>query len=97
MDPLPTRPLPCPECRLNGRGGGARIGNNRSGCGTCNRFNQRVLRVARQRLVDKHSTEYSALRLEVEVELYKELLDEWDLEHFVPVASDIPAPEEAQS
>jgi hypothetical protein len=68
-------PLPCPECRQRGVGGNARIGSRRSLCGTCNRFNQAVSRTARSLLADKHPDEYSRIRLQVECELYPQVIE----------------------
>lgn len=60
---------------MNGIGGGARIGNRRSRCATCNNFNQNVMRYTRTRLKERHTEEYNRIRLEVEIELYKRVLE----------------------
>lgn len=75
--PLNHAPLPCPECRRRGLGGGARIGNRRSVCTTCNNFAQNVMRMTRKRLKERHEDEYEAIRLQVEADLYPQVLDDW--------------------
>jgi len=77
MDPLPTPALPCPECRDAGRGGGARIGNRRSVCTTCNNFAQNVMRMTRKRLKQLHETEYETIRMSVELDLYPQVLEDF--------------------
>jgi hypothetical protein len=66
--------LPCPECRERGIGGGAKIGNNRHECATCNRFVQQVRRSTWAMLKQHHEAEYASLRLEVERELYPRVM-----------------------
>ena len=77
-EPLPTRALPCPECRkVHGVGGGARIGNRRSQCTTCNNFAQNVMRMTRKRLKEAHAEEYEVIRLKVELDLYPQVVELW--------------------
>lgn len=63
---------------MNGRGGAARIGNRRSTCRTCNNFAQNVRRIATKRLRQKHEEEYAALRRRVEMDLYPQVIEEWE-------------------
>ena len=67
--------MPCPECRISGRGG--RIGNRRSACGTCNAFAQRVMRMTRTLMKERHAQEYEALRQEAEQTLYPDVVAGW--------------------
>ena len=60
---------------MEGRGGGARIGNHRSECTTCNNFGQSVMRHTRSRMKAAYPAEYERIRLEVEVELYQGILE----------------------
>lgn len=77
-DPLPTPALPCPECRtVHGVGGGARIGNRRSQCTTCNNWAQNVMRMTRKRLKEMHEDEYDVIRLQVEKDLYPQVIENW--------------------
>lgn len=85
-EPLPTPPLPCPECRMRGLGGGARIGNRRNVCTTCNNFVQNVMRLTRKRLMELHREEYEQIRLRAELDLYPQVIDDWVLEHGSPEA-----------
>lgn len=78
-DPLPTRPLPCPQCRDKGIVGGCRIGNRRNECDSCNAFAQRVLRKTRTRLAEAFADEAAAIRLQVEIEEYRRMLVDWDV------------------
>lgn len=78
-DPLDTPPLPCPSCRLEGRGGGTRIGNRRQHCQTCNNFAQNVLRLAAKKLREEHPEEYQAIRLRVELDLYPQVIEDFEL------------------
>lgn len=63
---------------MRGVGGKARIGNRRSQCATCNNFAQNVMRHTRKRLMELHEDEYQKIRLEVEVELYRDVLADFD-------------------
>lgn len=72
---LPTPALFCPECRADNIGGKARIGNRRSHCSTCNNFAQNVMRLTRKRLKELHEDEYAQIRVEVEIEIYRRLID----------------------
>lgn len=76
-EPLPSPALPCPECRMNGIGGRARIGNRRSRCTTCNNFVQNVMRLTRKRLKELHEDDYARLRLQVERDLYPQVIEDW--------------------
>ena len=67
--------LPCPECRLHGIGGGARIGNRRNRCETCNNFAQNVMRMTRKRLKERHEEEYISIRVQVELDLYPQVIE----------------------
>lgn len=62
---------------MSGVGGGARIGNRRSQCTTCNNFAQNVMRHTRKRLMELHTEEYARIRLEVEIELYRPVLEDF--------------------
>lgn len=78
--PVPERatpPLPCPECRLAGFDGGARIGNRRSTCQTCNNFTQNVRRLTLTRLKERYPEDYEELRLRTEMDLYPQVIDAW--------------------
>lgn len=72
--------LPCPECKHAGRGGGARIGNRRNVCTTCNNFAQNVMRMTRKRILEIHSDEYRAMRIKVERDLYPQVLEDYLIE-----------------
>lgn len=76
-EPLST-PLPCPECRLRGVRGGARIGNHRNRCATCNNFAQNVMRMTRKRLKEAHEQEYEQIRYSVELDLYPQVIEDFD-------------------
>jgi hypothetical protein len=71
----PTPALPCPECRQNGRGGEARIGNRRRECPTCNAFAQNVMRLAFRRFREREPEQWQALRLAVELDLYPNVIE----------------------
>jgi len=58
-------------------GGGARIGNRRSQCTTCNNFAQNVMRMTRKRLKEAHAEEYEVIRLKVELDLYPQVVELW--------------------
>ena len=83
--PLSHPALPCPECRLDKgvpkRGGKNRIGNRRSMCTTCNNFAQNVMRLTRKRLKEKHAQEYEQIRLQAEVDLYPQVIEDWIRAH----------------
>ena len=70
--------LPCPECRYSGVGGMARIGNRRGTCRTCNNFSANVRRITMTRLKANHAEEYEKTRLRVEVDLYPQVIEEWE-------------------
>jgi len=66
---------PCPECRMRGVGGRARIGNARNHCGTCNRFAQQVARTTRKLLIEAVTAEeYERIRLRAELASYPGVL-----------------------
>jgi hypothetical protein len=75
-------PLPCPECRAHGSQS-KRIGNRRNACTTCNNFGQNVIRISRQRLKEKHTEEYNEIRLQVELDLYPQVIEEWSARNLV--------------
>lgn len=60
--------------------GAARIGNKRRNCQTCNRFFQRVTRLASQKLRDRHRDEWDQLRVETEIEVYRDVISRWKAE-----------------
>lgn len=75
--PRPTPPLPCPECRTGGVEGGARIGNRRSVCTTCNNFAQAVMRLTLRRLKERFPDAFEELRVRTELDLYPGEMDKW--------------------
>ena len=77
VDALPL--LPCPECKLNGHKGGARIGNHRRTCTTCNNFAQNVMRLTRKILLANHRAEYAQIRLRVEADLYPQVIEHFNI------------------
>lgn len=76
-EPLGSPALPCPECRLRGVGGVARIGNKRNICTTCNNFAQNVMRRTRVVLKALHEDEYQGIRHQVEIEVYRDVIARW--------------------
>lgn len=70
--------LPCPECRTRGYEGQGRIGNRRRTCATCNNFARNVSRRASAMLKEAHKTEYLKLQLRVELDLYPQVIEEFD-------------------
>lgn len=70
--------LPCPECRSRGHEGGGRIGNRRGRCQTCNYFAQNVTRRASKLLREAHPEEYLKLQLRVELDLYPQVIEEFE-------------------
>lgn len=68
-------PMPCPDCRERGVGGGARIGNQRSTCKRCNSFAQAVGRATLTRMREKHPADWAVARAEVEADLYARLIE----------------------
>lgn len=66
---------------MHGVGGGARIGNRRSQCATCNNFAQNVMRGTRKRLMETHADEYKRIRLEVEIDLYRQVKADFDVRY----------------
>ncbi len=75
VEPRPTPPLPCPECRAAGFEGGARIGNRRTSCTTCNNFAQATRRLTLVRLKERYPADYEELRLRTEMDLYPQVID----------------------
>lgn len=73
--------LPCPECLAAGVKGAARIGNRRTDCRTCNRWAQSVLRGVRARMKALHEEEYKRLFLEVERDLYPQIIENFTAEY----------------
>lgn len=71
-------PLPCPECRVRGVTGKARIGNDKRRCTTCNNFARNVYRITSNKLRAAHAGEFEELRLRTELDLYPQVLEEWD-------------------
>jgi hypothetical protein len=61
---------------MRGIGGGARIGNRRNRCDTCNNFAQNVMRLTRKALRERYRDEYEAIRLRVEMDLYPQVLED---------------------
>lgn len=66
---------------MSGRGGGARIGNRRNICTTCNNFAQNVMRLTRSRLKAAHPQEYETIRLRVEYDLYPQVVEDFNATH----------------
>jgi hypothetical protein len=76
--------MPCPECKERAADSekgdefaGHRIGNRRSECHTCNRFNQAVQSRVRRMLKERHAEEYNRLRLQAEHDLYIQFYEQW--------------------
>ena len=63
---------------MSGVGGKARIGNRRSQCKTCNNFAQNVMRHTRNRLKEEFAEEYDRIRIRVEMDLYRVLIEGHD-------------------
>jgi hypothetical protein len=76
-----TQALPCPECRMRGAGGAARIGNRRNRCTTCNNWAQNVMRLTRKVLKERHEDEYAQIRARVEKDLYPQVLEDFIRAH----------------
>lgn len=74
-------PLPCPECRMHGNQGVARIGNNRRFCTLCNRFSAAVRRRAGAALIAAHPDEYADMRVRLERDLYPRTVEQWISAH----------------
>jgi hypothetical protein len=70
-------PPACPACRADGVAGGARMGNRRASCRTCNAFAQAVLRLTRARLARAHPEQYATIRADVERELWPAVVAEY--------------------
>jgi ribosomal protein L19E len=66
---------------MRGAGGGARIGNRRARCTTCNNFAQNVMRMTRRRLKELHEEEYAVIRLQVEADLYPQVIEDFISSH----------------
>ena len=81
IDPYRQRyALPCPECRMRGIGGKARLGSRRTECRTCNGFAVTVDRKVRQRLKARFPREYAEIRVQVEAELYPGVIEDFALD-----------------
>ena len=74
---------------MAGVGGGARIGNRASVCRTCNRWNSAVRRMTGQRLKAAHEDEYESLRIQVEMDLFGSVIEDWNVRHPQLTAMDI--------
>jgi len=72
--------LPCPECRMRGIGGMARLGNRRTECRTCNVFATATGRIARQRLRERYPEEFTQLLAVAEQELYPQIIEDFELD-----------------
>lgn len=87
ITPVKTPALPCPKCRqtlrLKGKEptGANRIGNRRSSCDICNNFSQNVMRMTRKRLKELHEEEYQLIRMQVELDLYPQVIADWNAEY----------------
>lgn len=72
--------LPCPECRMAGRGKVRkvvpRIGSMGPGCGTCNRFAAKTRAIAGKRLRRAHPDEWRIYLLEAERDVYPQVIDD---------------------
>lgn len=66
---------------MRGNEGKARIGNRRNRCTTCNNFAQNVMRLTRRALVDKFPDEYARIRARVELDLYPQVIEDWNSRH----------------
>lgn len=62
---------------MRGKGGGARIGNWRSECTTCNNFNQTIRYRATRALRELHAEDYARLRREAEVDMYPQVIEDF--------------------
>lgn len=80
MTKSPPR-LPCPECIQDGIKGVKEewpaIGGRKKHCRTCNNFNQNVMRIAGIRLRERHREEYDDLRIEVTMDLYPQVIEDF--------------------
>lgn len=98
IETAPEEALPCPECRMKGRGGKTRIGNHRGDCKTCNAWAQNVMRMTRTRLIAQHSAEYKSIRAQVEKDLYPQVIDdftaEFGLHEVMTDGSDVQLPDD---
>lgn len=63
---------------MSGVSGGARIGNRRNRCTTCNNWAQMVRRVSWKRMVEADPKAYEELRKRVEIELYPQVMEAFD-------------------
>jgi hypothetical protein len=90
-EPLPVHTptvaaLPCPECRMRGHEGLARIGNRRSRCAVCNTWAANLVQKASRRLRERHPDEYRALVALVEADMYPQVIEEHTRRHPVSLA-----------
>lgn len=65
---------------MRGLGGGARIGNHRNECRTCNNFARNVDRVASRYLRDAYLEEYRRMRKKAEWDLYPQVIEKFTSE-----------------
>lgn len=79
--PVPFDALPCPECRLRGHGGQARIGNRRNSCETCNNWAQNIARMTGRELRQMHPDDYLAIRARIEADRYPLVIEDFVLSH----------------
>lgn len=88
--PLPDSVfLTCPKCVDEGRGGLARMGNQRTKCALCNRFQQAVFRRVARTLIDKHAKEAADLKVFWEHSLHPNLVDAYRYQTAAPDPDDI--------
>lgn len=66
---------------MRGHGGGARIGNHRNECTTCNNWAQNVMRLTRKMLKSEHEDEYAKIRFRVEMDLYPQVIEDFIAQH----------------
>lgn len=79
---------------MNHVGGQARIGNRRSMCTTCNNFAQNVMRMTRRMLAEMFPEEYARIRLETEVRLYRQVMEDFDQKYPASYPAPYRRPEE---
>lgn len=69
---------------MRGTRGVARIGHQRKKCATCNNFAQNVMRLTGKMLKDRHPVEYVEVRFLVELNLYPQVIEDFEHTRFVP-------------
>ena len=72
---------------MRGRDGQIRIGNERNNCATCNNFVQNVMRLTRKLLMQRYPGEYAALRMQVEADLYPQVIEDFNRRYPKPVSA----------